>query len=170
MVFWNLHNESIAGFEEHSKRRMKRKRRPESLTNQAATELITGTSRTPLSPRSKNIGTNNGNTVSRPDTNASPKSSFLAGVPAITASSRKSPPALSALQSQHREVLQDNVRNKQDTQALSPSVHQVPSQPSAVRSPALSRIQDPKFNDASPVPTHPRSVRMVLQHPPPPPA
>lgn len=153
----------IAGFEEHSKRGLKRKQRPESLSNHSTVYVTTKALRSPLSPCSRNVGASIGRRFSHRDGHGSPKISSTAGVsdPYSAERSQISSYMPSTLDIQDQENLHPDTEEPAQTQ-FSPA-YSIPSQPSLIHSPTHNPGQKPwnydfSFASQVPVPVPPSTV------------
>lgn len=163
----------IAGFEEHSKRRQRRKQRPESLTHHLTVASTTQAAlRTPLSPRSSNIGVGVGESHSSIGDTAFPEPLATADAsdPHTAAGSPTFLHEPPAFRINDQENLRPVTESKEITKAHSSPAHSVPPQSPCIQLPAHSAgptIQDKKssFDSQVPVPILQR-VSPAGSHPP----
>lgn len=131
----------VAGFEEHSKRGLKRKQRPESLTNCSTACTTTKVLRPPLSPCSRNAGASIGRGLGHRNgvpTSCSPPDVSRTEVPRNSWSSLHIAPMPDSLDRENRHS-----ETEDEAQAQFSPAYSVSSQPSLINSPTHSPGQKP---------------------------
>ena len=166
---------SIAGFEEHSERELKRKQRPESLGYPSIAHAVTKTLRAPLSPQSRNIMAKNSEDDSHHGDNAPRKPSFTVDSAVSSPVAFHNPPALDAPSRGDFCPIADT---KWDAETRFSPAYSVPSRPSCIRSPTTllsrktqndtrsfdSQFSAPIRQRAGPLRCHPPSPNRKHQH------